>query len=37
MHDDVIVENPTWIDTLINVSDASRSGLIGISHLLNMI
>jgi glycosyltransferase involved in cell wall biosynthesis len=31
MHADVVVENPAWIDLLINVSESQDSGLVGVS------
>ena len=30
MHCDVVVENPAWIDLLINVSEAQQSGYVGV-------
>ena len=30
MHCDVVVLNPAWIDTLINVAESSNSGLVGL-------
>lgn len=30
MHPDVVVVNPAWIDLLINVSESSDSGLVGV-------
>lgn len=29
MHSDVVILNPVWLDTLINVSEAQNSGLVG--------
>jgi hypothetical protein len=31
MHSDVIVEEPTWIDLLINVAESQDSGMVGVS------
>lgn len=30
LHCDVVITNPAWIDTLINVSESSNSGLVGL-------
>ena len=30
MHSDIVILNPAWLDLLINVSEASSSGLVGI-------
>jgi GT2 family glycosyltransferase len=29
LHHDIIIQNPAWLDLMINVSDSSKSGLVG--------
>ena len=31
LHHDIVIENPAWIDLLINVSESQDSGLVGVS------